>query len=181
VLGYALLGAAWLVLKTDGELRDWAYRRLPWLLGGVVVVLIVVFMFALATHLQVLDRWRTAPRLLILPLLATLAIIGLGLGTIRRRDGVPFAMAALAVAFAFFTLAASFWAYMIPYTITVEAAAAPPQSLAFLFLGGGLVIFPILLVYTGAVFWIFRGKVRKDARGMRLEACVTSCAKPISG
>ena len=48
VLGYALHGAAWLVLKTDGELRDWAYRRLPWLLGGVVVVLIVVFVYALS-------------------------------------------------------------------------------------------------------------------------------------
>ena len=39
VLGYALLGAAWLVLKTEGDLRDWAYRRLDWLLPGVIVVL----------------------------------------------------------------------------------------------------------------------------------------------
>jgi cytochrome bd ubiquinol oxidase subunit II len=59
-------------------------------------------------------------------------------------------MAALAVAFSFLTLAASFWPYMIPYTVTVEDAAAPPQSLAFLFWGGGLVIFPIVLIYTGS-------------------------------
>jgi cytochrome d ubiquinol oxidase subunit II len=73
VLGYALLGAAWLVLKTDGELRDWAYRRLPLLLGGVVVVLITVFAFALAKHLHVCDRWSAHPQLLLLPLLAALA------------------------------------------------------------------------------------------------------------
>ena len=63
VLGYALLGAAWLVLKTEGDLRDWAYRRLTWLVPGVAVVLIAVFAFALTTHLRVLDRWRDEPRL----------------------------------------------------------------------------------------------------------------------
>ena len=158
-LGYALLGATWLVLKTDGELRDWAYQRLPWLLVGVVVLLVVVFVYALGTHLHVLDRWLYRPALLVLPFAAVLAVVGLGLGIRRRRDGVPFAMAVLAVAFSFLTLAASFWPYMIPYTVTVEGAAAPPQSLEFFFWGGGLVVFPIVLIYTGAVFWIFRGKL----------------------
>jgi cytochrome bd-type quinol oxidase subunit 2 len=61
-------------------------------------------------------------------------------------------------------LAASFWPYMIPYSITVENAAAPPQSLEFFFWGGGLVVFPIV-IYTAAVFWIFRGKVGEVAQG----------------
>jgi cytochrome bd ubiquinol oxidase subunit II len=74
-------------------------------------------------------------------------------------------MAVLAVAFSFLTLAASFWPYMIPYTITVRDAAAPPQSLEFLFWGGGLVVFPVVLIYTAALFWIFRGKVGKVAQG----------------
>jgi cytochrome d ubiquinol oxidase subunit II len=159
VLGYALLGAAWLALKTEGELRDWAYRRLPWLLGAVVAVLVVVFAYALATRLHVFDRWRAHPPLLVLPLVALLGVIGLGLGIRRRRDGVPFLMAVLAVAFSFLTLAASFWPYMIPYSVTVAEAAAPRQSLAFLFWGGGIVVFPAVLIYTCAVFWIFRGKV----------------------
>ena len=165
VLGYALLGAAWLVLKTEGELRDWTYRRLSWLLGGVVVVLAVVFVYALATGLHVFDRWLAHPALLLLPLAAALAMVGLELGIRRRRDGIPFAMAVLAVAFSFLTLAASFWPYMIPYTVTVEDAAAPPQSLEFLFWGGGLVVFPVVLIYTAAVFWIFRGKMGKVAQG----------------
>jgi cytochrome bd ubiquinol oxidase subunit II len=165
VLGYSLLGAAWLALKTEGELRDWAYQRLPWLLGGVLTVLVIVFVYALARHLHVFDRWSGNPILLLLPVAAALAIVGLGLGIHHRQDGVPFAMAVLAVAFSFLTLAASFWPYMIPYTVTVQDAAAPPQSLEFLFWGGGLVVFPVVLIYTGAVFWIFRGKVRKVAQG----------------
>ena len=165
VLGYALHGAAWLVLKTDGELRDWAYQRLPWLLGGVVVVLVIVFVYALATGLHVFDRWVSHPLLLILPLLAALAMVGLVHGIRQRRDGQPFAMAVLSVVFSFLTLVASFWPYMIPYTVTVEDAASPPQSLAFFFWGGGQVVFPIILIYTAAVFWIFRGKVGKIAQG----------------
>lgn len=163
VLGYALLGAGWLVLKTDGELRDWAYLRLPWLLGGAVIVLIIVFVYALAAGLHVFDRWASHPLLLILPFLAALAVVGLAHGIRQRRDAQPFAMATLAVAFSFLTLAASFWPYMIPYTVTVEDAASPPQTLEFFFWGGGLVVFPIVLIYTAAVFWIFRGKVGKVA------------------
>jgi cytochrome bd ubiquinol oxidase subunit II len=166
VLGYALLGAAWLVLKTEGELRDWAYQRLPRLLWGVVGILIIVFVFALVTQLRVLDRWRTESWLLVLPLAGMLAVVGLAQSVRRRQhDGLPFAMAVLAVVFSFLTLAASFWPYMIPYTVTVQDAAAPPESLAFFFWGGGVVVFPVVLIYTAAVFWIFRGKMAKDTRG----------------
>lgn len=165
MLGYSLLGAAWLVLKTEGDLRDWAYRRLPPLLGGVVVVLILAFAFTLALGLRVLDRWLADPRLFVLPLLAALAIGGMAHGIRRRRDAMPFAMAVLAVLFAFLTLAASFWPYMVPFSVTIADAASPPQSLAFLFWIGGLVVFPVVLIYTGAVFWIFRGKMTARAAG----------------
>jgi cytochrome d ubiquinol oxidase subunit II len=130
-------------------------------LSVALMLLAIVFTYALARHLHVLDRWGANHGLLLPPFAAMLAIVGLGLGIRRRRDGVPFVMAVLAVAFSF---AASFWPYMIPYTVTVQDAAAPRQSMEFLFWGGGLVVFPVVLIYTGAVFWIFRGKVRKVAR-----------------
>jgi cytochrome d ubiquinol oxidase subunit II len=164
VLGYALLGAAWLVLKTDGDLRAWAYRRLDWLLPGVIVMLAALFTFALSSHLRVLDRWRDDPRFLALPLLGGVAMVGVWLGTRWRRDGVPFAMAMLVVACAFATLGVSFWPYMIPYSVTVQQAAAPPQSLEFLFWGAGIVVFPVVLIYTALIYWIFRGKVSKGAQ-----------------
>jgi cytochrome bd ubiquinol oxidase subunit II len=164
VLGYALLGAAWLVLKTEGDLRDWAYRRLDWLLAAVVVVLIAVFAFALATQLRVFDRWLTDPRFVVLQLLGVVAIIGLLIGVRRRRDGVPFAAAILLVASAFLRLGVSFWPYMVPYSVTVQQASAPVQSLEFLFWGAGIIVFPAVLIYTGVVYWIFRGKVGKIAQ-----------------
>jgi cytochrome d ubiquinol oxidase subunit II len=156
VLGYALLGAAWLVLKTEGDLRDWAYRRLDWLLAAVVVMLVIVFTFALANNLRVLDRWLNDPRLVALQLISVIAIVGLLIGVRRRRDGVAFAMAILLVAAAFLRLGVSFWPYMIPYSVTVQQAAAPAQSLEFMFSGAGVVVFPVVLIYTCIVYWIFR-------------------------
>ena len=165
VLGYALLGAAWLVLKTEGDLRDWAYRRLDWLLAAVVVMLLAVFTFALANNLRVLDRWLSDPRLVVLQLISVIAIVGLLIGVRRRRDVVPFATAILLVAAAFLRLGVSFWPYMIPYSVTVQQAAAPAQSLEFMFWGAGVVVFPVVLIYTCIVYWIFRGKVGRVARG----------------
>ncbi|MGD0209779.1 MAG: cytochrome d ubiquinol oxidase subunit II [Desulfomonilia bacterium] len=158
-IGYALLGAAWLVLKTDGALRDWAYHRLGRLLAGVLVILLIVAVFALTTHLQVRDRWLQNLWLIIFPLIIILASIVLWLGVRRRRDRVPYAMAVLIFLAAFLSLAGSFWPYMIPFTITIEAAAAPVQSLRFLFYGAGIIVFPIVLIYTGVVYWVLRGKV----------------------
>ena len=63
---------------------------------------------------------------------------------------------------AFGTMAASFWPYMIPFVVTIPEAAAPAASLEFLVYGAGLFILPIVLAYTIAVYWIFRGKVSED-------------------
>ena len=52
MLGYALLGACWIVLKTEGALRDWAYARIPWLVGAVFVVLGLAFIIALTSRFR---------------------------------------------------------------------------------------------------------------------------------
>jgi cytochrome d ubiquinol oxidase subunit II len=72
-------------------------------------------------------------------------------------------MVVLIFAAAFGTLAISFWPYMIPFTITVEQAAAPHSSLAFMFWGEGLFVFPLMLVYTAVNYWVFRGKIGPTA------------------
>lgn len=159
VVGYSVLGAAWLVLKAEGDLRSWAYRRLDRLVPAIAAILIALFAFALARHLRVLDRWSDDPRLFALPALGVLAMAGLWVGVRWRRDGVPFPMATLVVACAFASLAASFWPYMIPYSVTLHEAAAPVQSLEFLFWGAGIFVLPVVLIYTALVYWVFRGKV----------------------
>jgi cytochrome d ubiquinol oxidase subunit II len=78
----------------------------------------------------------------------------------QRRDEPPFYMVALIFVAAFGTLAISFWPYMIPFTITIADAAAPHSSLAFMFWGEGLFVFPLMLVYRAISYSVFRGKVR---------------------
>jgi len=80
-----------------------------------------------------------------------------------RRDGPPFYMVALIFAAAFGTLAISFWPYMIPFSITIEEAAAPHSSLAFMFWGEVMFVFPLMLIYTAISYTVFRGKVKPTA------------------
>ena len=49
---------------------------------------------------------------------------------------------------------------MIPFVLTIEEAAAPQSSLAFMFWGEGLFVFPLMLFYTAISYSVFRGKVR---------------------
>ncbi len=72
-------------------------------------------------------------------------------------------MVALIFVSAFATLALSFWPYMIPFVITIDEAAAPQSSLVFMFWGCGLIVFPLMLIYTVVSYTVFRGKVRSPA------------------
>jgi cytochrome bd-type quinol oxidase subunit 2 len=73
------------------------------------------------------------------------------------------AVVALIFVSAFGTLALSFWPYMIPFVITIDEAAAPYSSLAFMFWGAGIFIFPLMLIYTVVSYSVFRGKVGTTA------------------
>lgn len=85
----------------------------------------------------------------------------------RRIDWLPFSATAAIFVAAFGTLVASFPPYMIPFSITIDEAAAPASSLRFLFWGAGIVVLPITLVYTVAVYIVFRGKVAAEPEGYR--------------
>ena len=159
-LGYALLGACWLVKKCDAEVRDRAHRQIRLLAVAVLVFLIVVFVYALAEHLPILHRWIDRPYLFAFPAIGAVAAILLALSILRRNDRWPFYMVALIFVSAFGTLALSFWPYMIPFVITIDQAASPHSSLAFMFWGCGVVVFPLMLFYTVISYSVFRGKVR---------------------
>jgi len=164
-IGYALLGACWLVKKCDGEVRDAAYRLIPPLSVGLLVFLAVVFIYALAENLQVIHRWFERPILFVFPLAGALASLVLAQNVIFRRDGTPFYMVALIFSAAFGTLAISFWPYMIPFSITIDSAASPHSSLAFMFWGAGLFVFPLMLVYAAISYFVFHGKVKAEVAG----------------
>jgi len=158
-LGYALLGACWLVKKCEADVRNTAYRLIPYLSVGLLVFLIVVFIYALVENFQVMGRWLERPYLFVFPVIGALAAVVLAASVRYRRDELPFPMVILIFLSAFGTLAVSFWPYMIPFVLTIDEAAAPHSSLAFMFWGEGLFVFPLMLLYTLISYSVFRGKV----------------------
>jgi cytochrome d ubiquinol oxidase subunit II len=129
------------------------------LLPGVLAVLGLVAIYTLSAHMRVRDRWLHDIWLAVFPLMVIMASWGVWTGIKRRIDWAPYGMSVIIFAAAFMTLEASFWPYLIPFSVTIQEAAAPVQSLSFLFYGAGIVLFPVILLYTGMVYWIMRGKV----------------------
>ena len=162
VLGYALLGAGWLVLKTDGALRERALRQIPAIAAALIVVLALAFGLTLDHSALAKSHLAERPWGLVFPLIGVAALLAVLLFTRRRHDLMPFAMTVLFFVAAFLTLGVMYWPYMVPYSITVASAAAHPASLSFLFWGAGLFVLPVIAIYTIGVYWIFRGKTRKS-------------------
>ena len=169
--GYALLGATWLVWRTETELHG-AARRWAWIAGGTVAVLLAMVSLAtLVLHQRIAGRWGLggggfdlAAFALHLPIplagLTGLAVIAVGLK--RRSHGWPFAGALLVFLSGYTGLAASFFPFVTPYALTFRQAANADNALGFM-LVGAVVILPTILGYSAYVYWLFRGKVTADA------------------
>ena len=165
VLGYALLGAGWLVFKGEGALRDWAYARIPWLAVAVLVVLILAFTVSVTFDAGAIAQSNLRARSwgLIFPIAGVAALLGVIAAARARRDGMPVALTTLLFVAAYLTLGVMFWPYMIPYTITVADAASPDASLQFLFYCG-IIVLPVIVIYTFSVYRVFRGKAHQRYR-----------------
>lgn len=162
LVGYALLGATWLNIKTEGALQQRA-REIARASGIVTLVLIVVVSlwtpFLNDAYFQRWFSWPTAVFTAIVPgLLAACAWLMFA-GLQRGREVVPFACATGIFVLSFAGIGISFYPWIVPPTLTIHEAAAPDDSLAFL-LVGAFVLVPLILVYTGYAYWVFRGKVR---------------------
>ncbi len=164
VAGYVLLGATWLVLKTEGALHDWAQRAARMALFGVLGFIGLVSVWTPLLHERIAERWFSWPNIVWLaPLpLATLALAaGLWRALARGRDSWPFIAAMGLFLACYLGLAISLFPYIVPHVLTLWDAAAPPRTQAFLLLGT-LFLIPIIFTYTGWSYWVFRGKVRGD-------------------
>ena len=158
-LGYALLGASWLVVKCEGDMRARIYRTLPWLIVAVTICLAVIFLLSVANHLAIMHRWEQERVLWIFPAIGVFALAALLVGIARRRDSLPIVASMTIVTAMFAVFLISFWPYMIPFQITIQQAASPPESLRFMFWGAGLFAFPLTLTYTAVSYRAFSGKV----------------------
>lgn len=162
VTGYALLGATWLVLKTEGGLQH-RMRRLAWPLGlatlGFMGLVSLVTPFLEPVYFA---RWFNLPGSLfsiIMPVLVLGATWALFTGLSEGREARPFLAALSLFVLAFIGIGISFYPMMVPPEMTIWDAAAPRSSLAFA-LVGALILVPVILAYTGYAYWVFRGKVR---------------------
>jgi cytochrome d ubiquinol oxidase subunit II len=163
VFGYALLGAGWLVMKTEGRLQAWSRRAGRVCLLAVSVCIAAVSLWTPLANGVIAQRWFGWPNLaLLLPLpLVTLAV-GAYAWRALGRDGAWHAFAASVALFAlsFLGIAISLWPMIVPGHFTLWEAASPESTQAFL-LVGTLVLLPVILFYTGWSYWVFRGKVQQ--------------------
>ena len=145
-------------------MQEAAYRLVSRAADGLALILLLVFVYSIAEYLRVMSRWLERPYLFVFPVIGIAASILLARSVRKHGDRAPFLMAALGFAGAFATFAITLWPYMIPFSVTVDQAAAPHASLAFMFWGAGLLVFPLMLVYTAISYRVFRGKTEAAAR-----------------
>jgi cytochrome d ubiquinol oxidase subunit II len=159
-LGYALLGAAWLIWKTDGATQTHA-RRLAFGLGlATLAAMAVVSLATPFLHFDYWRRWFTLPSVLFTAQTPLLVLITAGVffWSLRRgAERLPFLMALALFLLGFIGLAINMYPYVVPRAVTIWDAAAPPSSQLFMLVGAAAIL-PLILGYTGWAYWVFRGK-----------------------
>ncbi|KQU98164.1 ubiquinol oxidase subunit II [Ensifer sp. Root31] len=161
VVGYALLGATWLVMKTHGDLAERARSLALKCSFGTIAAMGIVSLwtpFLEPLYLQRWFGWPTAIFSIIVPLLVLACLYLLITGIRTRHDTRPFLAALGLFVLGYAGIGISFFPYIVPPSLTIWDAAAPDASLSFL-LAGALVLVPIILAYTGYAYWVFRGKI----------------------
>ncbi|MEQ5802273.1 cytochrome d ubiquinol oxidase subunit II [Halomonas sp. H10-9-1] len=158
--GYALLGATWLILKSEGEVQRWAYRITPSLLLAVLSAFAMISFWTPLVDPAVFERWFNHIHLIwVLPTLALACAAWLLRAVYRRQEGQPFIATLGLFIFTYLGLVASKWPVIVPPNYTIWDAASAPESQLFLLIGV-LFVIPIVLAYTAWSYWVFRGKVR---------------------
>jgi cytochrome bd ubiquinol oxidase subunit II len=163
VAGYALLGATWLVLKTEGAVAERARRHAKELLIVVMVFMAAVSLWTPLAFPDIRERWFSVPniyRLWPVPLLTLLIAVMAWRWLGERRDVLPFLAAIALFLLGYLGLVISTFPYIVPGVMTVWDAAAAPASQIFLLLGT-VFLLPIILGYYGFIYWLFHGKVRE--------------------
>ena len=160
VAGYGLLGATWLILKSQGELQAWAYKVTPWILLTVLVIFGIIGIWTPYVDNFVYQRWFTGfSPIWILPVITLLCAWGVFSSVRKRHDSKPFIATIGLFVFTYLGLIASKFPYVVPPSYTLWDAASAHESQLFLLLGL-LFVVPFILVYTAWTYWVFRGKVK---------------------
>ena len=161
MVGYTLLGATWLVLKTEGELQNSAYRWAKIAAIGTLGLIGIESLWTPFLSPVFMQRWFGWPQILYtapVPLLVLAMAATILIGLQRRWELAPFLASIGLFVLCYIGLGIGFYPYIVPPTLTIWQAAAPDNSLKFL-LVGAVVLLPLILAYTAYSYWVFRGKV----------------------
>ncbi|WP_312140811.1 cytochrome d ubiquinol oxidase subunit II [Atlantibacter hermannii] len=163
VVGYALLGATWLVMKSENPLESRMRALTRPLLLALLAVIAGISLWTPLAHADIADRWFSLPNLfwlLPVPLLVVALSAWLWRCTADNRSHtLPFVLTLGLIFLGFSGLGISIWPHIIPPHISLWQAAAPASSLSFM-LVGALLIIPVILIYTFWSYYVFRGKVQ---------------------
>jgi cytochrome d ubiquinol oxidase subunit II len=164
VIGYALLGACWLIWKTSGPLHAEARRFARVLTLGLLAAIGAVSIYTPFLSTKYYDTWFTSPGIGALAVMPA-AVAAIGVMLYRRtgegRDFLPFALTLSLFGLSLLGLAISMWPDVIPSRLSIWDAAAPKSSQIFM-LAGVCVLMPLILAYTSWAYWVFRGKVAEE-------------------
>jgi cytochrome d ubiquinol oxidase subunit II len=164
--GYAFIGAAWLIHKTEGALQRKAVRWARWSLWFVALGFGAISLASPLASPRIFEKWFALPEFILLaPLPLTAAAVFAATWLVLLRlptagdalNWAPFAGGVGLFALAFAGLAYSFYPYVVPDRMTIYEAASAPESLAII-LAGTLVVMPVILAYTAIAYVVFRGK-----------------------
>ena len=161
VVGYALLGATWIMMKTDGPvhhlMRDYAKP----LAIATLAFIGAVSIWTPFQNFVYFERWFAMPGFLYtlpIPVVLAFAVYTLFTGISRGQDVTPFLSAMALFVISFIGIGISFYPLMVPPSLTIWDVAAPDSSLKFA-LVGTVVLIPLILGYTAYAYWVFRGKI----------------------
>ncbi|MBO3275146.1 cytochrome d ubiquinol oxidase subunit II [Pseudomonas schmalbachii] len=162
VFAYSLLGCTWLIMKTEGRLQERMHDLARPLALVLLAVIGIVSLWTPLAHEDIAQRWFSLPNLFLfmpVPLLVLLCFYAL-LRSVANNDHVkPFVLTLALIFLGYSGLGISLWPNIIPPSVSIWDAAAPPQSQGFA-LVGALFIIPFILGYTAWSYYVFRGKVK---------------------
>jgi cytochrome bd ubiquinol oxidase subunit II len=165
VIGYSLLGATWLVMKTEGELRDESYRLSWWLLFAMLAAIGAVSLATPFLHIQYTNRWFAWPGMILaapVPIAVAVITVLLLRSLANKQDYRPFFLTLALFGLSYAGLGISMYPYIVPQSIDIWQAAAPENSQILMLVGVAIMV-PLILGYTGWSYWVFRGKVKPES------------------
>jgi cytochrome d ubiquinol oxidase subunit II len=162
IAGYALLGATWLIMKTEGDIVGQARGQARVLLVAVMLFMGAVSLWTPIAFDSVARRWFSWPNIGVLWVLPAAAVVVAWFNWtwISARSALPFLSSVALFLLGYLGIVISMFPYLVPPSLTVWQTAAAPASQIFMLLGT-VALLPLILCYTAFVYWLFRGKVRE--------------------